>query len=157
MEHIRLPVLDNYGTQVVTYELVEVERESNGAFRMAHSPAFVAGIARGDVFEIHAGTLAGYRIVRRGGMLAAVIAFVSEEQKGTATHQLDRTLRALGGICEGGPPRLLVFSIPVAAGFAAAEGFLEAACVRFPGAQWFFGNVWGHDGQPLNWWVKSPE
>jgi hypothetical protein len=153
MEHVTLPVLDDAGARVISYEVVETERHQDGTLHMLHSPAFVAGIARGDRIELDPSALAGFRILQRGGMLAAVVVFVGDEQKQEAVRQLDPEVQSLGGVCEGGPGRALVFSVPVATGFPTTEAFFEEACRRFPGAQWYFGNVYGDDGKPLNWWV----
>ena len=152
MEHLLIPVLDDAGTRVVRHEMLEVEREATNAVRLAHSPAFVAGVARGDLLELAPDTLAGFRILERSGMLAAVVAFASQEQKRDAERELGIEVQTFGGVCEGGPGRALVFSMPVRLGFPTVEAFLDGARRRFAGAEWYFGNVYGHDGKPLNWW-----
>src|SRR6188474_1031381 len=120
MEHILLPVLDDARTREVTKEMLEVERTSTG-MRVLHSPAYVDGIAGGDVIELDAAQLSGYRLVTRGGNLAVVVIFTSQEQRGEAETQLAASARQLHGECDGGPPRVLVFTIPAASGFAAVE------------------------------------
>ena len=152
MEHITLPVLDDRGSRVMSREMLEVEREGPDTVRLLHSPAFVAGVARGDLLELDGTLLEGFRVVERSGMLAAVAAFASAEHRQQAEGQLGLEVQALGGVCEGGPGHALVFSIPVRNGFPAVEAFLDAVPRRFPGAQWYFGNVYGPDGKPLNWW-----
>jgi hypothetical protein len=152
MEHVTFPVLDDTGTRVVRHEVLEVEREAPRVVRLTHSPAFVAGAARGDLIELDPDLLSGFRVLERSGMLAAVVAFKSKEQKRNAERELGIDVQALGGVCEGGPGRALVFSMPVGTGFPTVEGFLDGARTRFPGAEWYFGNVYGPDGAPLNWW-----
>ena len=71
MEHILLPVLDEARTREVTKEMLEVEPTSTG-LRLLHSPAYVDGIAGGDVIELDVAQLSGYRLVSRGGNLAVV-------------------------------------------------------------------------------------
>ena len=153
MEHITLPVLDLKGTKVLTYEVLEVERESSHRVRLLHSPAWVSGIARGDVLELDANELAGFRVVSRAGFVACVVVFASDEQRAEAEFSTRQEVVRLRGVCEGGPGRSLVFSLPVAASFTEIEDFLNNVCAEYPDAEWYFGNVYGTDGQVLNWWV----
>ena len=93
-------------------------------------------------------------LAERGGMLAAtVVGFGNEEQRREAERVLGIEVQGLGGFCEGGPPRVLVFSVPVSVGFQRAEAFLNEAKRRFHGVDWYFGNVYGADGEPMNWWT----
>ena len=140
MEHILLPVLDESRTREVTREMLEVERTSTG-LRLLHSPAYVDGIAGGDVIELDDAQLSGYRLASRGGNLAVVVIFTSQDQREEAETQLAAGARQLDGQCDGGPPRVLVFTIPVASGFASIEGLFGAVPQRFPGAVWYLGNV----------------
>jgi hypothetical protein len=151
MEHILLPVLDEARTREVTKEMLEVEPAPTG-LRLLHSPAYVDGIAGGDVIELDVAQLSGYRVVSRGGNLAVVVIFTSEEQRCQAETQLGASVRHLRGACDGGPPRVLVFTIPVTSGFASVEEVFGALTQGFPGAVWYFGNVYAADRQPLNWW-----
>jgi hypothetical protein len=151
MEHILLPVLDDARTREVTKEMLEVERTSTG-MRLLHSPAYVDGIAGGDVIELDVAQLSGYRVVSRGGNLAVVVIFTSDEQRRQAETELAASVRRLRGVCDGGPARVLVFTIPVTSGFASVEEVFGAVPQRFPGAVWYFGNVYAADQQPLNWW-----
>jgi hypothetical protein len=49
---------------------------------------------------------------------------------------------------------MLVFTVPVAAGFPAIEKRLERRVDELPGATWWYGNVYeaGDPSRPLNWW-----
>ena len=58
----------------------------------------------------------------------------------------------LGGACEGGPPRMLVFTVPVSAGFGPIEATFNAAREGLDGASWWYGNVLDKDDRPLGWW-----
>lgn len=155
MEHLIFRVLDESGTRVVSYEVLEVVREAANRVRLTHSPAFVAGVARGDLLELDSTLSSGFRIVEHGGMIAATIVFVSLNHKRAAERLLGNAVQPLGGVCDGGPGRALVFNFPVSAGFPALEAFLNEASARFPGAEWYFGNVYGADGAPLNWWAET--
>jgi hypothetical protein len=151
LEHVLLPVLDDDRARVVTKEMLEVDPTPEG-FRLLHSPAMVDGLAGGDVIRLDPARREGFELVRRGRNLAVVVAFASLEQRGEAEPQLAAQVKELQGVCDGGPGRGLVFTVPVAAGFARIEAMFEAASARFPGASWYFGNVYGPDRQPLNWW-----
>jgi Domain of unknown function (DUF4265) len=105
VHHITLPILDERGTRVESHEVLEVEHESDGTVRLTHSPAFVAGIARGDLIALDAAAWSGFRILERGGMLAAVVSFSAVEQRQEAEPSLSDEVRSLGGMCEGGPGR----------------------------------------------------
>jgi Domain of unknown function (DUF4265) len=133
VQHITLPILDETGTQVVSQEVLEVERESDGHIRLTHSPAFVSGIARGDLIALDASPLSGFSIVERGGMVAAVVSFATVDQKHGAEPQLSADVQALGGVCEGGPGGALVFSVPASVGFPKIEGFSTARPAAFRG------------------------
>lgn len=52
--------------------------------------------------------------------------------------------------------RFIVVTVAAAAGFPAVEAVMEtwAAGVDTP-LEWGFSNVFGPDGEPLNWWRKS--
>jgi uncharacterized protein (TIGR02118 family) len=154
--HVTLPVLDENETRRLGEEVLAVEPRPDGSVRLLHSPAFVYGIASGDVLAVDAKERRGYRILRRSGMLAVVVRFESEAERQAARHDLEARVASLGGTHDGGPDRTLVFSVPVAAGFPAVERVFEEACGRTPGAGWYFGNVYGPGERPLDWW-EGPE
>jgi hypothetical protein len=156
MEHLTLPVLDANETTEVSKEVVEAEPIEDGCWRLLHSPAFVWGVARGDIVRLDPVRRSGFVVVERAGNLAIVLAVPSGEES-SSRRVLEREIGALGGTCEGGPPRMLVFSIPVSAGFARVEAIFDRACARVPGASWWFGNVYGPKGEPLNWWAGPYE
>jgi uncharacterized protein (TIGR02118 family) len=149
---VTLPVLDEDGTRRLGEEILEVEPRADGSVRLLHSPAFVYGIASGDVVALDAKKRCGYRVLQRSGMLAVVVRFESDAGREAARSRLEARVAALGGTCDGGPDRTLVFSIPVTAGFPAVERVFEDVCGRPPGAGWHFGNVYGPGERPLGWW-----
>jgi Domain of unknown function (DUF4265) len=151
VEHVLLPVLDDARTHGVTKEMLEVERTAIGV-RLLHSPAYLDGIAGGDVIELDPSALCGYNVVSRGGNVAIVVIFTSQEQRQQAEPQLAGEALRLQGRCDGGPERVLVFTIPATSGFANIEGVFDAVPQQCPGATWYFGNVYGPDKRPLNWW-----
>jgi len=150
LKHIRLPVLDDTGARTIGQEVIEVEPIDSTSYRLLHSPAFVDGIAAGDVIEL-VESLAGFRVCSRSGNVAVVIAFGSDEAKGAATQALAEGIALFGGTVDGGPGRMKVCTIPVASGFSQIERLFQALCSDDQ-ATWWFGNVYGTDGEPLRWW-----
>jgi hypothetical protein len=152
MKHILLPALDEARTTVAMQETLEVEDVPAGV-RLLHSPAFVDGIAGGDVVTLEPGLLQGFRVVSRGGNLAVLTVFPTAELRGQAEPELSKAVRALQGVCDGGPPRMLVFTVPVSSGFPAVDALFNTVPERWPGAVWYYGNVYAADHTPLNWWL----
>jgi hypothetical protein len=152
MEHISLPVLDEDG-RTKTREQLEAEPVLPSGHRLLHSPAYVDGIARGDLIRLDPDSPRGYALLERGGYLALVLALASDEAKPGARLALDPAVNALQGACDGGPARVLVYSIHASASFPAVEQLFDAFCSANPGASWWFGNVYDPiTGAPLNWW-----
>ena len=59
----------------------------------------------------------------------------------------------LGGTLDGLDSKVVVYTIPVTAGFEAVEKELNEVVSIFEGAEWYYGNVYDQDGvTPLNWW-----
>jgi hypothetical protein len=157
MEHLTLPALDEAETKVATREVLEVERLPDGGFRLLHSPAYVGGIAAGDVIDLDASLLTGLRVRTRSGNLAVVAVVKDDAQKGRArVQELIAEVRALGGIYDGGPKRALVFTIPVSVGFERIEAAFDDFQKDMEGAGWYYGNVLDREGRPLGWWNTRP-
>lgn len=137
-------------------ERIPVEINEQNECRLVQSPAFVKGLAKGDLvrvnredgsFELrqHSGNLC-IRVFSRGDI-----------------HLLDETItpeiEKLGGQLDLETPRLLVYSIHVSCGFSAIEAVLNAHMSA--DSAWFYGNVYdAEDGvTPLNWWqsILAPQ
>ncbi|MCI0585795.1 MAG: DUF4265 domain-containing protein [Planctomycetes bacterium] len=156
MQHLDLPVLDSGETEVVSREVLEVERLGDGGFRLLQSPAFVWGIAAGDVIELDPGALSGLRLRSRAGNLAVVVALPDAADKGAAPiRRLIGDVASMGGVLDGGPERMLVFTIPVKAGFARIESAFNLLQRSLEGAGWWYGNVYDRNDRPLGWWEES--
>jgi hypothetical protein len=153
MKHITLPVLDEAETREVSREMLEVEDLPGDRVRLLHSPALVWGIARADIIRLDVDKLCGYTVVERGGNVAVVVAVAGSEEKDRTRSLLEPRVVALGGVSEGGPDRALVFSIPVSVGFLEIEKVFAECCSGRQATGWWYGNVYGPDRQPLNWWV----
>jgi hypothetical protein len=154
VEHVTLPAFDDDGRLAIS-EMLEVEPIGQGRYRLLHSPAFVEGIAGGDIIELDHSATTGFRIVARGRNLAviAVVETDSETFSPEASTLCEAVLR-LGGTCDGGPARVLVFTVPVSAGFGPVEKAMSEFTESLAGATWWYGNVYenGDENRPLNWW-----
>ena len=151
---IKLPVFDDSGNQRGDEKLL-VEQIGPDRFRLVYSPGFVEGLAAGDVIELSAEDRLGYRIVERAGNLCVWFFFNRLGQnRGPEAERLREEVERIGGWLDGGGAYLLIFTIPVSAGFPAVERVFDAAVTRIAGSEWLYGNVYDpNDGQtPLNWW-----
>lgn len=140
-------------------EAIPAEPLGGNRFRLMVSPGMLEGLAAGDEIEIDAAHRPGYRILRRSGNLCVWFYFpepVHEHHPDVQT--LTREVEAIGGWLDGGYSRMVVFTIPVTAGFPAVEAVLDAAAARYPGSTWLYGNVYDQrDGKtPLAWWLTNP-
>jgi Domain of unknown function (DUF4265) len=130
-------------------ERMEVAADDQGCYQLLKSPAFVKGLARGDLIQLdptdkhftintHSGNLC-VRVFSKDGIEALQEAITPELEK-------------LGGELDIATPRMLVYSIHVSCGFSAIEAILND-CVS-DNSTWLYGNVYDPaDGTtPLNWW-----
>jgi hypothetical protein len=161
MEHITLPVFHDDG-RLATREMLEVDPVDGARYRLLHSPAFVDGLAAGDVIELDESRASGFRLISRAGNLAVIVTFEKEEHKHSPQAQrLQGSVKAIGGTLDGGPSRVLVFTVPASTGFQTVETLLDAFLQELPGTNWWYGNVYeaGNAARSLNWWQggrKSP-
>lgn len=142
---------DRRDDRAVVRETLWVESVGGGGYRLVKSPLVAQGLAVGDEFEIEASDKS-YRIARRGGNLCVQL-FMKPELTRDVFDHLAGQVRAHCGAFDSHTASIAGFWIPIGAGFRAVEqlfdGFVTA---HQPGAAWMFSNVYGEDGQPLNWW-----
>ena len=150
---VRLPVLSDGAHQ--GDETLPVVALEHGGYLLLASPGFVEGLAAGDEFVPDEHSPCGYRVLRRGGNLC-VWFYLAEPvgERDEATVGVRRTAESLGGRLDGGYSRMLVLTVPLAAGFDAVAAAFDDAVRRHAGASWLYGNVYDpSDGvTPLNWW-----
>lgn len=135
----------------LVWEEVLVLRLAPSRFQLLRSPGLVLGLAADDVFESTGdGT---FSLVSRGRNLC--IQVFCGPRLSELEGVLSLRMGQLGGRLDGKEERLLVYTVPVSAGFPAIERCLAESVGRFPGAEWYFGNVYDPvDGTtPLNWWL----
>ena len=152
MEHLTLPALDTDETHVIGHETLEVERLGEQRFRLLHSPAFVWGVAAGDVIELDGGVIAGFQIRSRAGNVAAVVALNDAAEKtGPLVQKLIQDVALLHGRCEGGPTSMLVFTIPVDVGLRRITTLFDGFRASVGGSSWWYGNVLDRHDRLLAW------
>jgi hypothetical protein len=134
----------------LVYEELEAEPLDSGLYRLRHSPGLVHGVAAGDVIRITSPDT--FDVVDRSGNLSVWV-YGSDGHQQTTIDELTPQLQRLGGRLDGGSGKLVIFTIPVDAGFAAAEEVLNAHVARHPKTEWYYGNVYAEGGDtPLGWW-----
>lgn len=141
---------DPEGNPVAEKLQVKVTPEED--FQLVRSPAFVKGLASGDVIKLDPESQQ-FEILRRSGNLAVVVL-----TRGNATalsEALTPELEKLGGQLDMETPRMLVYSVHVSLGFKTIEDILNKHVGATTQSVWQYGNVYDPaDGQtPLNWWV----
>lgn len=136
--------------QPVAERLQVIVNEDNSC-QLVKSPAFVKGIASGDVIKLEDDSRE-FTISKRSGNLA--IRFYCRDDSSELVDELSPPLEKLGGELDIETPRMLVFSIHVSCGFQQIENILNA--VVSDDVMWVYGNVYDpQDGQtPLNWWQE---
>jgi hypothetical protein len=150
--HLPLPIVIEGKRQLD--ELVEVEQVEGTKYRIVCPPAMVEGLASGDLIELDDKELAGFKVVHRSGLVTVWLFFVDTNQRNEnmANPLFEQLLAPLGGRIEGLAKQSAIFSIPVASGFTKIEQAFDRLTSTLPGSGWMYGNVWGGNDEPLNWW-----
>jgi hypothetical protein len=144
-----------------THVLDEVLAEplDGGRYRVLRTPPLTIGIAAGDTIEVTDWSSGRFAVLDRGGNLGIQLFLGPAAAPGTGRavdDDLTRGIEALGGrLDDRVDDRVVVYTIPVEAGFDAVQTVLNAFVSRHPGAEWIFSNVYDpEDGvTPLNWWT----
>ncbi len=126
--------------------------ESKLSYKLIRSPAFVKGIASGDLISFDSETKE-FEIIKRSGNLS--IRVFSRGDIKTLGENLTPQLEKLGGEQDLETERLLVYSIHVSCGFKTIEDILNQYVGQQSDSMWQYGNVYDPaDGEtPLNWWI----
>jgi hypothetical protein len=142
--------LDAQGHPAV--EKLPVRELETGEVQLVKSPAFVKGLASGDIIRFLAAT-GEFEIVQHSGNLSVRV--FSRGNIGSLAEVLTPELEMLGGDLDLETPRMLVYSIHVSCGFNTIEDILNRAVGNDGQSAWLYGNVYDPaDGQtPLNWWL----
>jgi hypothetical protein len=141
------------------YEYVPAVSLGGNRYRLTGSPGFALGIANGDEIETDPAERLGYRVLRRGGNVGIQVFLwrYSADERAKLTQKIKQIGGWLdGGRGDGSGASLLVYTIPVTAGFAAIESVMSEASAQLPIDQWLYANVYDPmDGvTPLDWWEE---
>lgn len=137
-------------------ERLQVMIREDNSCQLVKSPAFIKGIAGGDVIKLEKGS-DEFTLLERSGNLS--IRVYCRDDSSELVDELTPPLEKLGGELDVETPRMLVYSIHVSCGFQQIEAILDG--VVSDDVAWVYGNVYdANDGQtPLNWWqdILKPE
>jgi hypothetical protein len=138
-----------HGQPVV--ERISVEVNDQNECRLVRSPAFVKGLARGDLIRVDAQS-GQFELRQHSGNLC--IRVFSRGDIRILDDAITPAIEKLGGQLDLETPRMLVYSIHVSCGFTAIEELLNSHMNEE--STWLYGNVYDPaDGvTPLNWWAE---
>ncbi len=115
-------------------------------------------LAAGDTIRVTNIEVGTFDIVARGGNIAVQFylpEIESDDLQATLKvgKEITPAIELLGGRLDGHTAGLIVYTIPIGAGFRAIEDAFVAAVSEFPGSQWQYANVYeATTGEPLRWW-----
>lgn len=134
--------------QPVAEQLLARPLDEPGQFQLVKSPAFIKGLAAGDVIALDEDQQ--FSLVRHSGNLCVRVYGDLAGKTETLTGELEK----LGAELDVQTPRLQVYSLHVSLGFQTIEALLDQYLPA--GCQWAYGNVYDPaDGEtPLNWWQE---
>jgi hypothetical protein len=149
--HVLIPVIDS---ETHGPEEVEVEPLGESRYRVLCPPRLAYGLAVGDEIELDETLRFGFRTVRRSGNLTVWVYLPSEGAEHAVTERARQLVIGLGGTFEGTPPRMIILTLPLGAGWERIEAGMNAFVATVPGSTWEYANVYDPvDGKtPLNWW-----
>ncbi|WP_188152236.1 DUF4265 domain-containing protein [Teredinibacter waterburyi] len=130
-------------------EKLQVLTLEDGNLQLQRSPAFLRGVARGDLIVVDSSKQT-HTLVRRSGNLC--IRVIARSNISDIATELTPALEKMGATLDFENARMLVFSIHVSCGFSAIEDVLNRYSGQDGLSTWFYGNVYDQDMQPLNWW-----
>jgi len=137
---------------------VPARQLEDGSWLLLHSPLYALQLAAGDTIRIVDNETGTFDVLAHGGNV--VVQFYLSEQEWKDPQATARAASAItpgvvacGGRLEGQTRGLIVYTIPLEAGFSAIEAMFAEAVHAFPGAQWQYTNVYdARTGEPLRWW-----
>ncbi|MFF4120903.1 DUF4265 domain-containing protein [Streptomyces sp. NPDC001714] len=137
------------------FETLPARAVGPGSYELLGSPGMVEGCAAGDLLKIDADGL--FQVEQRGPNLC-IQAFGEPPFAAESLESLIGAFGPLDGLVEApADRRFIVVTVPAVAGFPAVEAVMEAWAAGESGLlEWGFSNVFGPDGEPLNWW-QEPE
>jgi hypothetical protein len=153
-DHVQVAV---EGSTTSGVENIPAHNLGDGTWRLLRSPLYALQLAAGDTIRI-TNKAGAFEVIAHGGNVAIQFYLAecqSDDAQATANaaRKMAPEIMALGGRMDGQTAGLIVYTIPIAAGFSAIEKLFETATDEFPGAQWQYSNVYDQKtGEPLRWW-----
>lgn len=137
------------------YEKVAVRSTESADYCLLHSPGFVRGVARGDIIRLSSAGEGQFEVIRRSGNLAVRV--YARADISVLDAALTPQISQLEGRRDINAAQLLVYSIPVSAGFDSIESIFDLVLSGSADASWAYGNVYDEaSGEPLGWWLQAP-
>jgi hypothetical protein len=135
-------------------ESIPAEEISVNQYKVLTSPGYANGFASGDILEL-LDSEGNFRVLKRAGNVCVQVFF--EGDKDAAIKELDARFASLHGWLDGGSDSptgySLIYTVPKTAKFSAIEKVFENLPATMRLDDWMYGNVYGDDGSPLNWWT----
>jgi hypothetical protein len=136
-------------------ERIPAEELGKNRYRVLGSPGLAEGFASGDVLEMADPHQGDFKVVERAGNVCVQIFYDGDKE--LAIKEFGQRFEAVGGWLDGGndakDAHLLIYTIPVSAGFPAIEAAFDQLPASIKFKSWMYGNVYAEDGSPLNWWI----
>lgn len=158
IKEIKLVAGEQNDGRPVMESILAVEPQTD-QYQLLKSPAFVRGLARGDLIQYDS-ELGTHTVLKRSGNLSVRVFAKADIE--TLTGRIVPELEKLGGELDFSNERMLILSIHVSCGFTAIEDMLNSAVGDGQNAAWMYGNVYQlENGElvPMNWWqdLLKPE
>jgi Domain of unknown function (DUF4265) len=142
-------------------ESVPAKSLGDNNWLLLNTPLYAVQLAAGDTIRIINQETGTFEIIVHGGNVAIQF-YLSKDESDSAYATANVACNVtpevvrLGGRLDGQTAGLIVYTIPISAGFPAIEEIFERATSVFSGAQWQYSNVYDViTGQPLNWWGNN--
>jgi hypothetical protein len=128
----------------------------DSVFVVKSIPAFLFGVAPGDMIRVTNSDSGEFQIVARGGNVAIRLFLKGTLDREDVSELIER-VTSVGGTYEVGfnkdnPERtsLLLLSVGIDKGFGFIEQIMKGSSAT--GWEWEYANVYDKLGKPLNWW-----
>lgn len=130
---------------------VEVEFISPSLFRVLISPVFVEGIAADDIIRVTDEAVGKFRVIEYGGNVSVKISDANQITE--KLPEIDIILSKVNARRDGNLKHTAVWTIPLEANFKAIEAAMVKACELLEEPDWWFGNIYDSQNNPINWWL----
>lgn len=124
-------------------------------YKLLTSPGLVLGLAKDDEVKYVANT-GEFELLRRGRNVCVQV-FHDPGIETIIEELITRVTTQLKGTLDGQSEKFVVFTVPIETGFGDIETVMNDFVAESGICEWYFGNVYGEDGEtPLDWWMDEP-